>query len=491
MVVTDSTIHTPTHKSMRKVATIATVTNAGIIMTLHFSTRKLQQILTLSAIVFLCCIQCSVITAFVTPQARHSQIPQRQRQRSTVEETTLSTFSSSSSSTSLLQFWSRSDPPLSSLVDVSANYTLAPTLEDTVHLHEGQRLLCVGDVHGDVGALKEFLTIARVYDPLTDSWCGDNAIVVQCGDILDRGSQELQCMQLLARLSHQAQRHDGKVIVLVGNHEILNAMGLFHFAPSDEEYEERVGSAVDRQLQTPAWRLQYVNNRPARWASYEPGGLLAASLLANMKVSVKVGRTVLVHAGLRPEHIRQYGGIEGMNQAFRDWIQLSVTSGWGGENPVTYNNRGRYWSINQAVQDALKRRNYYQNSIPKFLAGGAGSNGPIWMRDYSSPSDMPPKNPHAQAMIDETLDLLNADRMVMGHTIQRQINCALDGKAWRVDVGASRGCSAGIPEVLEIARVCVDKEYYGSSCEEQISVLTKYCKVPADERLVTAMVNFL
>jgi hypothetical protein len=453
--------------------------------------------MTVSSIVLLLSTHFSVITAFVTSQAKLSLLQPRQQHltvfRFPNKSVPLSSFSlsssSSSSSTSVLQFWSRSDPPISSLVDVSANYTLAATPEDNLHLHEGQRLLCLGDVHGDVDALKEFLTIARVYDPLTDSWCGDNAILVQCGDILDRGTQELKCMQLLAKLSHQAQAQKGKIIVLVGNHEVLNAMGLFQYATSDEEYEERVGPAVDAQLGTPAWRKQYVGNQPARWASYEPGGLLAASLLANMKVSVKVGRTVMVHAGLRPEHIQHYGGIEGMNQAFRDWIQLTVSTGWSGDNPVTYNNHGRYVSTNMAVQDAEKRQNYYINSVPKFLAGGVGANGPIWMRDYSSPSDMPPKNPQAQAMIDQTLDLLNADRMVMGHTIQRQINCALDGKAWRVDVGASRGCIAGTPEVLEIARVCVGNEYYGSSCEEQISVLTKYGKVPADERLINAMIN--
>jgi hypothetical protein len=210
-----------------------------------------------------------------------------------------------------------------------------------------------------------------------------------------------------------------------------------------------------------------------------------------MKVAIKVGRTVLVHAGLRPEHVEKYGGLEGMNQAFQDWIRLTTTSGWGGDNPVVYNNNGQYASQNMATQDAERRQNYYINSIPEFLASATGANGPIWMRDYSSPSDLPPRNPHAQQMIDQTLHLLNADRMVMGHTIQRHINCALDGKVWRVDVGASRGCLAGNPEVLEIARTCVENPYYGASCEERISVLTRHGRVPGEDRQVTAMVNYL
>jgi hypothetical protein len=392
-----------------------------------------------------------------------------------------------------VQFWSRSDPPLSSIVSpsVSKNYTLAYIPEDHVHLHENQRLVCIGDVHGDVEALKDLLEVAEVYSRQTDQWIGGNAIVVQCGDVLDRGTQELQCYSLLGKLSHQALDHKGKVICLVGNHEVLNAMGLFQYAIDDVEYENTIGRQIDDELQTPEWRRQYVNNQPARWASYEPGGLLAASLMANMKVAVRVGRTVLVHAGIKPHHLQGNGGIEGMNQSFRDWITLSATSGWGGENPVVYNNKGRYAMPDQSRIDAEKRQTYYINSVPDFLKGGPGHDGPIWMRDYSFPHDSPPKHPLAQELIDQTLDMLNADRMVMGHTIQRQINCALNGKAWRVDVGASRGCIAGTPEVLEIARLCTSTEHYGASCEERISILTKNGRIPAEERHITAMANFL
>jgi hypothetical protein len=182
-----------------------------------------------------------------------------------------------------------------------------------------------------------------------------------------------------------------------------------------------------------------------------------------------------------------------MNKEFRDWITLTNTSGWSGDNPVSYNNSGRYASPNLARMDAEKRQTYYINSVPKFLAGGVGATGPIWMRDYSSPHDQNPKDPDAaQAMIDETLNMLNAERMVMGHTIQRHINCALNGKAWRVDVGASRGCINGSPEVLEIARVCTTAQYYGKgSCEERISILTKDGRVPADQRAVTSMISAL
>ncbi len=56
-------------------------------------------------------------------------------------------------------------------------------------------------------------------------------------------------------------------------------------------------------------------------------------------------------------------------------------------------------------------------------------------------------------------------RMVMGHTPQNRINSALGGRAWRIDVGASRGVMGGTPEVLEIIHMG------GENDEDIVSIL--------------------
>jgi hypothetical protein len=376
-----------------------------------------------------------------------------------------------------------SDHPLASLMSnkLPKNFTLAATPENVISLQENQRLVCLGDIHGDFKALQDFLEISGVVSSSnTNEWIGNNTILVQCGDVLDRGSQELACFQLLAQLSHQAEQQGGKVILLLGNHEAMNAMGLFQYATTDLEYEQVVGTVVDDELQSDKWRLQYVGNQPARWASYEPKGLLANSLMANMKVAVQVGKTICVHAGLTKEHLQNYGGIAGMNQQAHDWFV--AMGGVNGTIPnVTYNHQGAYDTPGQPWFEAEARQTYYINSSPPFLGGGIGATAPLWMRDYSSPNDQPPKNPEAQAMMDACLNELNCDRMVMGHTVQRQINCALNGKAWRVDTGVSRGVIAGTPEVLEVVQ---------QNGTEVVSVMTKTKKIPAKERQILAMANF-
>ncbi len=60
----------------------------------------------------------------------------------------------------------------------------------------------------------------------------------------------------------------------------------------------------------------------------------------------------------------------------------------------------------------------------------------------------------------------DVQRMVMGHTPQHKINSALEGKAWRIDVGASKGVLGGTPEVLEIIHMGGDDD------EDIINILT-------------------
>jgi hypothetical protein len=198
-------------------------------------------------------------------------------------------------------------------------YQLITPTEDTFELEDKQRLVCIGDVHGDYAALEEFLKLAQVYDG--KKWTGGNTILVQCGDVLDRGSEELLCFSLLSKLSQQATDADGRVICLWGNHEALNAAGIFHYTTGDHEYEKAVGKDLDSTMQSNRWRLQFAGSQPVRRATFEPGGLLADPLMANLKVAVRVGKTVCVHAGLTTKHLQEWGGIEGINRMAHDYVQ--------------------------------------------------------------------------------------------------------------------------------------------------------------------------
>jgi hypothetical protein len=49
---------------------------------------------------------------------------------------------------------------------------------------------------------------------------------------------------------------------LYGNHEALNAVGLFQYTLGDEEIEENIGKPLDLLAQSSDWRMQFAGNSP-------------------------------------------------------------------------------------------------------------------------------------------------------------------------------------------------------------------------------------
>jgi hypothetical protein len=72
---------------------------------------------------------------------------------------------------------------------------------DGTALPQPKRLVAIGDIHGDLIALKVALRTAGVLHATRDTWIGGRTVVVQVGDQLDRGDDELAKMQLKKVLS--------------------------------------------------------------------------------------------------------------------------------------------------------------------------------------------------------------------------------------------------------------------------------------------------
>jgi 3',5'-cyclic AMP phosphodiesterase CpdA len=86
------------------------------------------------------------------------------------------------------------------------------------------RIVAVGDLHGDFSAWRAILRAARLAND-TGRWIGGDAVVVQTGDVVDRGPDSLKIIQDLMRLRREAPKAKGQVIALVGNHEAMNMTG--------------------------------------------------------------------------------------------------------------------------------------------------------------------------------------------------------------------------------------------------------------------------
>src|SRR6476661_296300 len=84
--------------------------------------------------------------------------------------------------------------------------------------------VAIGDIHGDLDAFERSLRAAGLADA-RGQWIGGRTVLVQTGDYMDRGPEVRGVLDRLMALESAAAAAGGRVIVLVGNHEVMNLLG--------------------------------------------------------------------------------------------------------------------------------------------------------------------------------------------------------------------------------------------------------------------------
>ena len=308
---------------------------------------------------------------------------------------------------------------------------------------EPARIVAIGDLHGDHDVWFAIARAAGLIDR-KGKWTGGKTVVVQLGDITDRGPDSRKIIQDLMRLQRAAPRRGGKVIVLVGNHEAMNMtndlryvhpgeFAAFADRNSDRRRElvyqanqaaiESFYRARSPALTPEAIRAEWIKTTPLgkleHQAAWSASGVLGQWTIGNPAV-VKVGSTLFVHGGISAS----YATI-----------------------PID--------DINKRVAEALKA----QDASPASIINDP--RGPLWYRGLvtrSETDDTSAGTPAAPATapltIDQEVDLVlgayGVTRLVVGHTPSLQgIISASNGRVWRADSANSRAYG-GPPSYLEI-----------------------------------------
>ena len=84
-----------------------------------------------------------------------------------------------------------------------------------------RKIIAIGDLHGDYQQTLKVFRMAGVIDSQLQ-WAAGESVFVQTGDIVDRGDDALHIYELMMRLTEEASQAGGKVIQLLGNHELMN-----------------------------------------------------------------------------------------------------------------------------------------------------------------------------------------------------------------------------------------------------------------------------
>ncbi|RME24699.1 MAG: metallophosphatase [Deltaproteobacteria bacterium] len=138
------------------------------------------------------------------------------------------------------------------------------------------RVVAIGDLHADLDAALATLQLAGVADA-TGRWTGGTTVLVQTGDLTDRGPDSKEVIELLMSLRQQAADAGGRVVPLLGNHELMNMMGDWRYVTPQDIAD--FGS-VD-----------------ARRAAFSVDGSLGRWLI-ELDVAALVDDTVFVHGGI-------------------------------------------------------------------------------------------------------------------------------------------------------------------------------------------------
>jgi hypothetical protein len=260
------------------------------------------------------------------------------------------------------------------------------------------RLIIIGDIHGDIKRLKNILLDAKIINNNIE-WIAEpnNTIVVQMGDQVDSLNrdesipdwevlEDIEVLYFTDLLDKMALSKGGRFISIVGNHEFMNVIGNFSYVS----------------------RKSLNNDLVKRQNLFKPKGTLSP-ILCKRPIILKIGDLLFCHAGLTLDHInllKKYDkDISYINKIWRNFVLHS---------------------------NVLKED---KELFDKILLDFEGI---LWTRNLNSPKEL-------KTMINN----LGCSFMFVGHTVMNGVKL-YENSVWYTDTGISRAFGTNNYQYLEI-----------------------------------------
>ena len=229
-----------------------------------------------------------------------------------------------------------------------------------------EKVIAFGDIHGDLNAFKSCLKKAKLIN-IQDRWIGGNTHVVQVGDILDRKTRsddfsdedsEFIIISFILKLQIEAYLNGGGYHPVIGNHEIMNVLGMF-------DYVSNMGM---RHFQSINGRRDY----------FKQGSDFCKYLSCAWNPVIKINNCLFCHGGISRVIANRFT-IKEINEIMRSRL---------------YSNNYNLYDYN------------FQNLF-------VTENSILWNRNYSNNE---PENPKILDEIKHVLNKYDCKYMILGHT---------------------------------------------------------------------------
>lgn len=262
------------------------------------------------------------------------------------------------------------------------------------------RLVIIGDIHGDIKRLKTILIDAKIINNNIE-WIAEppNTVVVQMGDQVDSLNRDeaiaewevlddVEVIYFTNLLDKFAQSKGGRFISIIGNHEFMNVIGNYSYVSSKS----------------------MANNENKRRELFKAKGVLSP-ILSKRPIVLKIGELFFCHAGLTTKHLellKKYG------------------------KDISYINR--IWKNFVLHSNVLKEdKELFDNILLDY-------NGILWTRELDNQNDL-----------NVMLKSINCTFMFVGHTVMDGIKF-YNNKVWYTDTGISRAFGNNKYQYMEIIK---------------------------------------
>lgn len=250
------------------------------------------------------------------------------------------------------------------------------------------QMLVLSDIEGNFRGFKQMLVHSGVITPLL-KWRYGKGHLVLVGDFFDRGLQVTECLWLIYKLEQEAEKAGGKVHFILGNHEVMNLK-------NDYRYVRKKYTENAQLIQMPYSTWYTTDTELGRW-------------LRTKNVVEKIGNLVFAHGGISWQLAQKKMTLLQINQAVRDYLNLTDAA-----RPVAgdeiIGREGIYWYRGLALREIEEDK------------------------------------------LNEVMQYLEATRLIIGHTVQPEIQSYYNGKVVAIDLPHQENSNHGFMQALLVQK---------------------------------------
>jgi hypothetical protein len=363
-----------------------------------------------------------------------------------------------------------------------------------------ESLIAIADVHGDFDDFVNILQRSGLIDK-QNHWTGGHSTFVQTGDLIDRGPKPREVLDLMISLEKEAPTSGGRVVSLLGNHEMMNLMGDLRYvtpenyaAFAESNSEERRRSAYKEYEK---WRRDHgkllaelpqpMEITEAEWMARHPAGFIEhreafgpngkyGKWLREHAAVAQIGGVIFLHGGIHPNlaHLK----IETINSHIRDEIKAfdgarqylvneKVILPFFTLQEMTAAVQAQFTAERKSLMASDQQR---QARLQEFLGYGdwlsVRPDGPLWFRGYDQWNEE-----EGTAQVTKLLDAYKAAHIAVGHTVQRggRMRPRFGNKVFLMDTGMlSSYYPGGRASALE---VCGEARFTAEYLDQEVPIL--------------------